>query len=152
MISQQQNNIHMPEEETAPSLEQKQPSAPTSSWRSWSLWLRRLGVVMPLVCGIGIFIWSSAWTIVIVPFIGFVSACLFRSWWAMLIVPAVFIVGLIPGLAIIFGGFENLYSQISALADPGLFWLVVFIGVVPFEICVAIGTPIGKWIEKRVRH
>lgn len=51
MISQKQKNIHWTEEETRPPLGQKQTSTPASSWQGWSLWLRILGVVVPLVGG-----------------------------------------------------------------------------------------------------
>jgi hypothetical protein len=49
MLSQKQNNMHWPEEETQPSLDQKLTATSDSSWRGWSLWLRVLGVVEALV-------------------------------------------------------------------------------------------------------
>ena len=55
MISQQQNNIHVNEEDTQPPLDQEHAARSASPWRSWSLWLpvldsclRILGLVLPL--------------------------------------------------------------------------------------------------------
>jgi hypothetical protein len=51
VLSQRQNNIHWPEEEKPPSLDQKQTVTSASSWRGWSLWLRILGGVVALGAG-----------------------------------------------------------------------------------------------------
>ncbi len=144
MISQQQNNIRESEEETSPPHEQKQPPAPTSSWRGWSLWLRVLGVIVALVGGLAtVFIMNTLINVpleeVLLPpiLVGFVSASLLRSWWALLIIPVAFSVGTFLGFAL--GFVED--------AD-----FIVILGILPVELGVGIGTPIGKWIEKRVRH
>ncbi len=164
MISQQQNNIHEHEEETLPPLEQKHPSAPTSSWRSWSRWLRILGVGLALVCGIAIgailgspiymlHILSYAWALLIFFFVGIVSACLLRTWWSLLIVPlaltfalVAFTILFVLSYSLWYGGFDLQEFVVSLLR---LDTVVLF--VVPI-ISAAIGTPIGKQIEKRLRH
>jgi hypothetical protein len=101
MLSQQQNDIYISEEGTPPSLDQKQPSAPTFSWRSWSFWLRVIGVI--LACagfyeGIELGEFSVPWLgdwwafggLLSLILIGAVSAALIRSWWSLLIVPLAF--------------------------------------------------------------
>ena len=151
MLTQQQNTLHSPEEETAPPLDQMQPSAPTSSWRGWSLWLRVVGVVVSLVCGLAIgAILSNGWALLIFFLVGMVSAYLLRSWWAMLIVPAVFSVGAILGAAIAVGGFDKLFTEISVNADA-FFVFGVLCGVVPVVLGAIIGGVIGVVWKKRWR-
>ena len=157
MISQQRQNIHVPEEETSPPLDQKQPSAPTFSWRDWSLWLRVLGVVVALM---GPFTWALLFLQVfqfldvlaalILLLVEVVSAGLIRSWWSLLIVPVLFCMGLILH-TFLTGGLTNVFHL--------LLWITTFEGlasffiwVVPIIFSAAVGTSIGQMIEKRLRH
>jgi hypothetical protein len=142
MLSQKQNNFHLPEEETPP-LEQEQTAPTASSWQGWSLWLRILGVVVALVGNVVLALLGTqdfqSLSILLLVLVGVVSAGLIRSWWSLLIVPVAFVVGdsLIDGFA---GFFSNLLSYFT-------WFFIAFV-----EIGVAIGTPIGKWIEQRLRH
>src|SRR5579884_4315286 len=134
MISQKQNNMHWPEEET---------------WRDWSLWLRVLGVTVALVGGFAFSFPNPlplALVIVEPIVLAIVSAGLIRSWWAMLMVPVAFSVGFFLGNIFQMGGFD-LESWVAS-GFEGVDILVI-IGVVPIVIGVAIGTPIGKKIEQR---
>jgi hypothetical protein len=54
MLSQQQNGIHGPEEETSPPLDQEHAATSTSPWKGWSPWLRVLGVVVELAAGVAL--------------------------------------------------------------------------------------------------
>jgi hypothetical protein len=152
MLSQQQNDIHVSEEETPPPHAQKQPSAPTFSWRSWSPWLRILGVVVPLVTGFALAVSPPLYTLgmLIPPLIAIASGVLLRTWWAMLIVPVAFSVAFFLGYALSVGGFDHMHIGTSGFAD-GLDFVAILV-VLPMAICVAIGTPLGKLIEKEQRH
>jgi hypothetical protein len=154
MISHEQNNRIWHEEETASPLDQKQTPTPASSWRGWSLWLRVLGVVLPLVGG-----FSRAFQIdiplevyLLVPvLIGVVSAGLYRSWWAMLIVPVAYTVGFYLAGVYRSGTFDYvLNSSPDGLLEGTA--LLVGLGVVPIAIGAAIGIPIGKKIEQRLQQ
>jgi hypothetical protein len=154
MISQKQNNMHWPEEETPPPLEQKHTATATSSWRGWSLWLRVLGVVVPLVAGFAlafpINIPLNVYLLMLVPLlVGVVSAGLLRSWWAMLFVPVAFSVGFFLSNIFQMGGFD--LQNWAASGFEGVDILVI-LGVVPIAIGVAIGTPIAKKIEQRLQQ
>jgi hypothetical protein len=155
MISQQQNNIHVTEEETPPPYDQIQPSTPTLSWRSWSFWLRVIGVIlafagfyegielgefsMPLLGD-----WWAFGGLISLILVGVVSAALIRSWWSLLIVPVAFGVGgfLLQLITHTFGSPE--FSL--ALLSP-LMFMLFFV-----ELGVTIGTTIGNWIEQRLQH
>ncbi len=144
MISQKQNNFNWPEEETPPTPNQEQIAPAASSWQGWSLWLRILGVVVALVGNVVLFLLGTqdfqSLSILLLVLVGGVSAGLIRSWWSLLIVPVAFVVGdslIGSGFA---GFFSNLLSELT----------LIFTAFV--EIGVAIGTPIGKWIEQRLRH
>lgn len=149
MISQKQNNIRWTEEETVPPLDQKPPATPASSWRGWSLWLRVLGVIVPMVASFACsFIDLSLLTMGIPFLLGVVSAGLLRSWWAILIVPVAFSVGLF--LSSIFLGEGILLSSMANpvfAGGPAFAFLAVF-GVVPLVIGAAISTPISIKIEE----
>jgi len=159
MISQQQNDIHVPEEGTPPPLDQKQPSAPTFSWRSWNLWLRIIGVVLAFA---GVFVFGALgadlWELVLFILVFVVSAGLIRSWWSFLIVPGAFSLGILI-MAFIYADripFDEISLSSAFQADPAYVIFIIIptllIILVPVEIGVAIGTPIGKLIEKRLRH
>jgi hypothetical protein len=153
MIPQVHNDIIWHEEETAPPLDQKQESTSASSWRGWSLWLRVLGVVVAFVGGIASFlpipIDVPIYVVLMAPPIlfGMVSAGLLRSRWAILIVPVAFSLGFFV-LTVATGGFD-LQKMIES-GFEGLDFLIL--GVVAVLIGVAIGTPIGKRIEQRLRR
>ena len=154
MISHEQNTIRRPEEETAPPLDQKQTSTPASSWRGWSLWLRVLGVVVPLVGGFALAFPINIPVIqgvyLLMPLlVGVVSAGLLRSWWAMLIVPVEFSVGVFLSNIFQMGGID--LQNWAASGFEGVDILVI-LGVVPIAIGIAIGTPIGKKIEQRLQQ
>jgi hypothetical protein len=150
MPSQTSSNEHWPEEETSPPLAQKKQSTPASTWRGWSLWLRVLGVVVPvvvsLVCS---FIDLSLLLVAWLPFLlGVVSAALYRSWWAVLIVPTALSIGTILSISFLGGGLPN-------IAAPGFVegaTLFMLLGVVPMAIGAAIGTPLGKQIERLLQR
>ncbi len=163
MISQKQNNFHWPEVETPPSPYQKQTAPAASSWRGWSLWLRILGAVVALV---GPFTWALLFLTVfqslglqvlqdllavpILLVVGIVSAGLIRSWWSLLIVPVMFCLGLILCVFLtrgLTGGFDTLLS----IASDADMLFVFFVGMVPVVLSAAVGTPIGKGIERRKR-
>jgi len=149
MISQEQNNIRWPEEETPPPLKQKQTSTPASSWRSWSFWLRVLGVVVPLVGGFALMFLQSpdeaSWNVflLLVVLVGVVSAALLRSWWAILIVPVALDLGHALSESFQYG-FDTFV--------PSLVFGVVLLLIVLVEIGVLIGIPIGKRIEQRLQQ
>jgi hypothetical protein len=154
MISHEQNNIHEPEEKAALPLDQKQTTTPASLWRGWSLWLRVLGVVVPLVGGFALAFPINIPVIeglyLLMPLlVGVVSAGLLRSWWAMLIVPVAFSVGFFLSNIFQMGGFD--LQNWAASGFEGILMLV-FLGVVPVAIGVAIGNPIGKKIEQRLQQ
>ena len=155
MLSQKQNNMHWPEQETPPPLEQKHTDTSASAWRGWNLWLRVLGVVVPLAAGFALFfpiaIPLNVYLFMLVPLVvGVASAGMLRSWWAMLIVPVAFSVGFY--LSSIFQGGGIVLPN---MADPGFvegMLILVILGVAPIAIGVAIGTPIGKKIEQRLQQ
>jgi hypothetical protein len=154
MISQKQNDMHWPEEETPPPIDQKHISAPSSSWRGWSLWLRVLGVAVPLVGGFAlafpIDIPLNMYLLMLVPLlVGVASAGLLRSWWAMLIVPIAFSVGFFMSNTFQMSGFDLQNWAASGFEGVDI---LVFLGVMPVAIGVAIGTPIAKKIEQRLQH
>jgi hypothetical protein len=156
MISQKQNNIHWPEEETLPPLDQKPTSTPASSWQGWSLWLRVLGVVVPLVGGFfRAFPIPGDIPLLAIFFlpvlIGVVSAGLFRSWWAMLLIPVAYTVGFYLAGVYRSGTFDYVLNSSPDGILEGTA-LLVGLGVVPIAIGAAIGIPIGKKIEQRLQH
>ncbi len=153
MLSQQQNNIHWPEEEAPPALEQKQPVTFASSWGGWSFWLRILGGVVALG---GPFVLEfilplmklpdpDAWNVYLLSLsvLGLVSAALLRSWWALLIVLVAFDVGNDLSVSLK-NGFEEFFLL---LIHPITLFLLGFV-----EFGVLIGTPLSKWIERRLYH
>lgn len=148
MISHEQNSIGRPEEEAAPPLDQKQ-TTPVSPWRTWSLWLRVLGVVVALGAGFA-FAFPTNLTIPLEVFflvpvlVGVVSAGLLHSWWAMLVVPVAFSIGVM--LSFLFQGMA------IDLSSPEGVDIVMFFGVVPIAIGTLIGTPIVKKIEQRLQQ
>ena len=155
MLSQQQNDLCVSEKGTPPSLYQKQPSAPTFAWRSWSFWLRVIGVIlafagfyesielgelsMPLLGD-----WWAFGGLMSLILVGVVSAALIRSWWSLLIVPVAFGVGgfLFQLITHTFGSLEYSLALLSSLL-----FLLFFV-----EIGVAIGTTIGNGIEQRLQQ
>ncbi len=149
MLSQQQNNIHWLEDETAPSLDQKQSVTSASSWRGWSLWLRILGVVIAFVAGFALMFLQTpdeaSWNVLLLLMIlvGGVSAVLLRSWWSLLMVPVALNLGHALSESFQYG-FDTFV--------PSLVFGVVVLLIVLVEIGVLIGTPIGMLIEQRRRH
>jgi hypothetical protein len=151
MLSQKHNTFHWPEEETP--LHQEQAATATSSWQGWSLWLRILGIVITLVAllarvlPIPIPVDVSPLGLFLPVLLG---ASLIRSWWTVLIVPVAFSVALFLGTALASGGFDHMHIGTSEFFEGVLF--VGVLVVVPVTLDVLIGTPIGKWIEKRLRQ
>jgi hypothetical protein len=147
MISQQQNDIHLNEEETPPPHDQKHPSAPAYSWRSWNLWLRIIGVVLAFAGGLSIlYTTMSIEGNLLIILVGVVSAGLIRSWRSFLIVPGAFSLGILI-ILFIFADRISIDEYFILVVIPTLLSNLVLA-----EIGVAIGTPIGKLIEKRLRH
>ncbi len=155
MLSQQQNDIYISEKGMPPSLDQKHPSAPTFSWRSWSFVLRVIGVIlafagfyegielgeitMPLLGDWWVF--GGLMSLILV---GVVSAALIRSWWSLLIVPVAFGVGgyLFQLMTHTFGN-----PEISLALISSFLFMLFFV-----ELGVAIGTTIGNGIEQRLQQ
>jgi hypothetical protein len=137
MLSQQQNNMHLPEEETPPPLDQKHTATSASSWRGWSLWLRVLGVIVALVAPFAL---AFDLAILLLVLLGALSAGLLRSWWAMLIIPVAFSVGFF---------LSNIFEMVGGIDLPWVFpnfeGLDIFwVFIVPLAIGAAIGILIGK--------
>jgi hypothetical protein len=68
----------------------------------------------------------------------------------MLIVPVAFSIGFFLSNVFFLGG-----SILPDVSDPGFVegtGTLVGLGVVPLAIGVAIGTHLGKWIERRLQH
>jgi hypothetical protein len=162
MISHEQNNIRWPEEETPPPLAQKHTSTPASSWRGWSLWLRVLGIVVPLVAGFALFAFpiderlfpfmhGIGVYLLMTLLVGVLSAGLLRSWWAILIVPVAFSVGFFLANVYQSGGFDFLLQSSPEGTSEGL-GILVGLGIVPVALGATIGAPIGKKIEQRLQH
>ena len=82
--------------------------------------------------------------------VGVVSACLLRSWWAMLIIPVAFSVGAFLGFALTIGGFDQMNIGTSGFFEGAVF--VGILGILPVEVIVAIGIPLGKKIEQRLHQ
>ncbi len=149
MPSQQHNTFNWPEEEAPPSSTQEQTTPAAFSWRGWSLWLRIIGVIVALVASFAFMFLpipnAASWNLflLLVVLVGVVSAALVRSWWSLLMVPVAFDLGhaLSEGLQY---GFDTFFLS--------LVWGAVLLFIVLVEIDVAIGTPLGKMIEKRLRH
>ena len=155
MLSQQQHDIYVSEKGTPLPHDQKQPSAPTFSWRSWSFWLRVIGVILAFVgfyegIELGEFSmpllgdWWAIGGLISLILVGVVCAALIRSWWSLLIVPVAFGVGgfLLQLITHTFG--SNEFSL--DLLGP-LMFLLFFV-----EMGVAIGTTIGNSIEERLQQ
>ncbi len=157
MVSQKQNNFHLPEEETPRSPYQDQAAPAVSSWRGWSLWLRVLGVVVALM---GPFTWALLFLHVlqsldvlaalILLLVEVVSAGLIRSRWSLLIVPVMFCLGLSLN-AFLTGGLTNVFDLLPWITTFGGL-ASFFIWVVPIVFSAAAGTSLGKWIEQQLRH
>ena len=145
MIPQQQNDIHLNEEETLPPHDQRQPSEPIFSWRSWSFWFRIIGVALAFagVYVVGPLVTSVSSGMFIVPFILVVSAGLIRSWWSLLLVAVAFSIWFFSSP---FGSFVDSGETNVLIVGAWLFTLTFL------ELSVVIVTFIGKWIEERLRH
>ncbi len=154
MFSQQQKSTHVPKEETSHSPHQEQTAPTVSSRRSWSPWLRVLGVVVALI---GPFAWALLFLQVLqfldVPAAMIllleegVSAWLIRSWWSLLIIPVLFCLSVILD-AFLTGGLMNVLNLLPWITNfQGLAGF--FIWVVPIVFSAAAGTFIGKTIEER---
>ena len=153
MLSQQQNHLHWPEEKTPPALDQKQTVISASSWSGWSLWLRlgggavavggpfALAFLLPFMKLPDQAAWNVYLLLLIV--VGLVSSALLRSWWALLIVPVAFDVGYDLSLSLATGFAEFFQS----LIHPITLFLTGFV-----ELGVLIGTPLSKWIERRLHR
>jgi hypothetical protein len=112
----------------------------------WRSPLCILGILLPLAAGLVCsFIDQSLLLISWIPFaLGVASAALLRSWWAVLVAPAALGIGTLFGLAV--AG-----SSLSGIADPsfgaGLTFFVL-LALLPLATGAAIGTPLGKQIER----
>ena len=150
MLSQKHNTFNWPEEETPSTPHPEQTVPASSSWQGWSLWLRILGVVVALVGHLALAVMATqdyqSLGALLVILVGVVSAGLIRSWWSLLIVPVLFGVGFSLSSLFTHGfyGFGEFFSNLLSV--------MVLVLIVLVEIGVLIGTPLGKWIEQRLRH
>ena len=125
---------------------------PAAIGQGWNWFLRILGIVLAI--GGGITLWYAmlatdvaghegippADWLVVLALIGFaawaaVAAGLMRTWWALLIVPVAFL----AGMAVTRG---------SVIFGPPL----LLSSTVPAIIGAVIGTPLGRWVERRIRR
>lgn len=132
------------------------PIEETPFWRTWSFWLRVLGVIVALGAGFALaFPISLPIEIPLVVFllvpvlVGVVSAGLLRSWWAMLVVPIAYSVSFFLSNILQTGGFD--FQSWAASNFEGVDILLA-LNVVPLAIGVAIGTSLGKRIERRLQR
>ncbi len=144
------------EEETPPLADQKQQSPPAPSWRGWSWLFRILGVVVPLVGGFVLsFPNPLPWSLPLDMYllepvgVGIVAAGLLRSWWAILVVPIALSMGFFLGNIFQVGGFDLQGWIASGFEGMDI---LVFLGVVPAAIGVAIGIPLGRRVEQRLQR
>lgn len=141
MIPQEQKETLRPDEQASIPVEEP------PFWRTWSFWLRVLAVVVALGAGFAQFFPNPLplGVFFLVPvLVGMVSAGLLRSWWAVLVVPVAFSIGAMLSLL--------LQGQGIDLSSPEGVDIVMVFGIVPIVIGAAIGTPIGKWIERQLQH
>ncbi len=145
MIPQEHPEALWPEDEAPFHVEE------TPSWRARSRLVRILGVAVPLVAGFGLafpsYLPLGVYSLLPI-FVGLLSAGLFRSWWALLTVPVAFSVGFVLSNIIQMGGLD---VQSWAASNFEGVDILVILGVVPVNIGVFIGTPLGKMIEKRLQ-
>jgi hypothetical protein len=90
------------------------------------------------------------WPILLV-LLGVVSATLFRSWWAVLVVPAALSIGALLYFSTDPIILYNLQGHNGGENQVMLIIALVFLDILT-AIGAVIGTPIGRLIEKRLRH
>ena len=106
-----------------------------------------LGYALPtMVIGPDVLLWLFvlalvAWAVL--------AAGLLQSWWALLIVPILSVVGLFIGSAYQAHGGALRAWFTSGVGDLDI---VVALIVVPWVVGAVIGTPLGKWLEERLRR
>lgn len=153
MALQQQKRV-MAQDDTSLPLEEKQLAAHMSAWRGWDLWLRVVGVAGALVGGIVCSLPTAvpmAVYLVLPLVVGVASAALLRSWWAVVIVPVAFRVGfLLVGLPLA-GAFDSVALR-SSEATSEVLAILYGLNLVPVAIGIAVGTLIGKEIERRLQQ
>lgn len=162
-IQQMPRDTTAPEAQTTPTAPVGQPpiTPPAATGQGWNWFLRILGIV--LAFGGGITLWYAIFTadvaghegippsnwLVLVGLVGFavwaaLAAALLRSWWSVLVVPAAFYVGTILA--------GNSFDISQLFSRGGISWGVLLLTVLPAAIGAVIGTPIGTWIEQRIRR
>lgn len=125
----------------------------------WTWFLRILGVALAFAGGIALGYAATApetgstvgnwWVLIALVVCGALLALLLRSWWAIVILPVVFSVGIFVGTVIEGGGFD--FQTWLPTAAEAAFFVVVFCDL-PLMLGIALGTPFGGAIERRVRR
>lgn len=121
--------------------------------------LRILGATLAIAGGIALGYFASApatgsalsnwWTLLALVLWGALLATLLRSWSAILVLPVVFSIGIFLGTVIEGGGF-NLQAWLPTAAEAA--FLVVIFCDLPLMLGIALGTPLGKFIEQKLGH
>jgi putative pyrroloquinoline-quinone binding quinoprotein len=165
MLPDVQDTTRTREDRTWAATNQQQMSAPAAPWRGWSPLLRVLGLAVALGGGVVLSVpqylpsWLSGVLVVLleVVVLGLVASVLLRTGWALLIVPILFSVGFYVGNVIQMYGLDlqrlfDLVGLFKGLANGTVEGvdILLLLGVLPIECGVAIGIPIGKWMEKRL--
>lgn len=142
---------------------------PAAIGQGWNWFLRIVGIVLALAAGMVFELAFDAWFTslqgpatqdwwwVALAAVGFVAwtalaAVFFRSWWAVLIVPLAYYIGvtLVP---LFQSGFDfqqwlQYFSLGGRFAGP-----VMLVAILPPAVVGAfIGSPLGKWVERRMRR
>lgn len=155
-LQQIPHDTKAPEDPTLPTPE---IFAHTSSGQSLTRLLRLLGVVLAFGGGIGlgyalpimalnsdVLLWVSVIGLVIWAAL---AASLFQSFWAVFLVPVISVIGLFVGSSLQNYGFDMQAWFTSGLGDIDI--VVLFI-VLPWMVGAFIGTPLGMWVEQRIRR
>lgn len=146
------------------------PVAPPADIRQdWNWFLRTVGVVLALAAGmvfeLSFDAWfaslqgptTQGWWWVALAAVGFIAwtalaAALVRSWWAVLFVPVAFYIGVVV-VPLFQSGFDfqqwvQFFRLGGRFAGP-----VMLIAILPPAVVGAlIGSPLGKWVERRMRR
>ncbi len=139
----------MQHEERQP-VEGMQVAIQEKEWQRMKLFLRILGVEVPLIGGF--WVWNNQWGPVMFLAVT-IGALLLQSWWALLVVPVLFVVGVALGIVLLpflQGGWPAL-QVLLANGFEGLDILLV-LGPLPVIFLTALGSAAGVSLGKRMRQ